>query len=110
MTSMELMEAEQMKVEIEEYEMENDATEEDVELSNSGEKERLLARQRNSRRKAATKNADFEEKKAAKKEARIEKNSDVHGHCPMKGKYVSYFKTARRRSERRKANKLVSDQ
>lgn len=67
-----------------------------------------VARIRNSRRRAAQKNADFEVKKASKKEAKIEKNSDSHGHCPMKSRQVAYFKTARRRAMRRKANKLVS--
>ena len=67
-----------------------------------------LARIRNSRRRAAQKNADFEDKKASKKEAKIVKNCDSHGHCPMKPKQVSYFKTARRRAMRRKANKLVA--
>ena len=66
-----------------------------------------LTRQRNSRRKAAAKNSNFEAKKASRKEARIEKNSDIHGHCPMKPKHVAYFKTARRRAMRRQANKLV---
>ena len=69
-----------------------------------------LTRQRNSRRKAAAKNADFEAKKASKKEAKIEKNSDSYGHCPMKSKQILFFKTARRRAMRRKANKLVASE
>lgn len=91
--------------EVEEYEaslVEAEAT--DATIDEDATK---LARIRNSRRKAAAKNSNFEAKKASRKEARIEKNSDIHGHCPMKPKHVAYFKTARRRAMRRQANKLV---
>lgn len=62
-----------------------------------------LTRQRNSRRKAAAKNADFKEKKSAKKELQL-----IAGRWVSKPKAISEAKTARRRAERRSANKLIA--
>lgn len=87
--------------EVEEYEdslVEAEATDSTIDEDTT-----KLARIRNSRRKAAAKNADFKEKKSAKKELQL-----IAGRWVSKPKAISEAKTARRRAERRYANKLIA--